>query len=48
VNWGRDASVIMDELFEDEKPAGSQRAMEALLAMTKLDQAAIRRAYDGA
>jgi predicted 3-demethylubiquinone-9 3-methyltransferase (glyoxalase superfamily) len=37
----------MDELFKDEKSAGSQRAVEAMLTMKKLDIAAIRRAYDG-
>jgi predicted 3-demethylubiquinone-9 3-methyltransferase (glyoxalase superfamily) len=39
---------MMDELFADEKSAGSQRAMEAMLKMKKLDIAALRRAYDGA
>jgi predicted 3-demethylubiquinone-9 3-methyltransferase (glyoxalase superfamily) len=37
----------MDELFEDETTGGSQRAMDAMLTMKKLDIAALRRAYDG-
>jgi predicted 3-demethylubiquinone-9 3-methyltransferase (glyoxalase superfamily) len=37
----------MDELFEDEKSEGSQRAMEAMLKMKKLDMAELRRAHDG-
>lgn len=37
----------MDELFKDEKSAASQRAMEAMLKMKKLDIAALRHAYDG-
>ncbi len=37
----------MDFMFKDEKSAGSQRAMEALLGMKKLDIAALRSAYDG-
>jgi predicted 3-demethylubiquinone-9 3-methyltransferase (glyoxalase superfamily) len=38
---------MMDELFKDEKSAGAQRAMEAMLPMKKLDIAELRRAYDG-
>jgi predicted 3-demethylubiquinone-9 3-methyltransferase (glyoxalase superfamily) len=37
----------MDEMFKDEKSAGSQRAMEAMLQMKKLDMHEIRRAYEG-
>lgn len=37
----------MDKLFKDEKSAASQRAMEAMLKMKKLDMAALQRAYDG-
>ena len=37
----------MDEMFKDEKSAGSQRAMESMLQMKKLDMNAIRRAYEG-
>ncbi len=37
----------MDELFKDEESAASQRAMEAMLTMKKLDIAALQRAYDG-
>jgi predicted 3-demethylubiquinone-9 3-methyltransferase (glyoxalase superfamily) len=38
---------IMDELVKDEKSAGAQRAMEAMLRMKKLDIAELRRAHDG-
>jgi predicted 3-demethylubiquinone-9 3-methyltransferase (glyoxalase superfamily) len=38
----------MDELFQDENSPGSQRAMEALLQMKKIDIAQLRRAHDGA
>jgi predicted 3-demethylubiquinone-9 3-methyltransferase (glyoxalase superfamily) len=38
---------FMAELFKDEKSEGSQRAMEAMLTMKKLDINAIRRAHDG-
>ena len=38
----------MDEMFKDEQSAGSQRAMEAMLGMKKLDMNEIRRAYEGA
>lgn len=38
---------IMDELFADENAPGTQRAMEAMLEMKKIDIAALRRAYDG-
>lgn len=37
--------TMMDELFKDEKSPGTQRAMEALLQMKKLDIAALRRAH---
>lgn len=37
----------MDELFKDEESAGSQRAVEAMLRMKKLDIGQLRRAYDG-
>ncbi len=37
----------MDYIFKDENSPGSQRAMEALLRMKKLEIAALRRAYDG-
>jgi predicted 3-demethylubiquinone-9 3-methyltransferase (glyoxalase superfamily) len=38
----------MNEFFADEKSAGAQRAMEAMLPMRKLDIAALKRAHDGA
>jgi predicted 3-demethylubiquinone-9 3-methyltransferase (glyoxalase superfamily) len=37
----------MDEMFKDENFAGSQRAMEAMLKMKKIDMNEIRRAYEG-
>jgi predicted 3-demethylubiquinone-9 3-methyltransferase (glyoxalase superfamily) len=37
----------MDALFRDEKSAGANRAMEAMLPMKKIDIARIQRAYDG-
>jgi predicted 3-demethylubiquinone-9 3-methyltransferase (glyoxalase superfamily) len=40
--------TAMDEMFEDEKSPGAQRAMEAMLRMKKIDIAELRRAYDGA
>ena len=39
---------FMDELVGDEKSPGSQRAMEAMLRMKKLDIAELRRAHAGA
>lgn len=38
---------IMDELFADENAPGTQRAMEAMLGMKKIDIAALQRAFDG-
>ena len=38
---------IMDDLFKDEKSEGSQRAMEALLEMKKLNIDELQRAYEG-
>jgi predicted 3-demethylubiquinone-9 3-methyltransferase (glyoxalase superfamily) len=37
----------MDEFFKDEKSAGAQRAMEAMLPMKKLDIAKLKKAYAG-
>ncbi|MFN8587152.1 MAG: VOC family protein [Candidatus Eisenbacteria bacterium] len=37
----------MMEMLKGTDPAASQRAWEAMMAMVKLDLAAIRRAYDG-
>jgi len=38
----------MDAFFRGEDTAAAQRAMNAMLAMKKIDLAALRRAYDGA
>ena len=38
---------MMDEMFRDEKSAGAQRAMNAMLKMKKLDIAELRKAYEG-
>ena len=38
---------MMAELFSAENAPGTQRAMEAMLEMKKIDIAALRRAYDG-
>ena len=37
----------MAEIFANPDPAAAQRAMQAMLGMTKLDLAALRRAADG-
>ena len=37
----------IDQLFEDEKSEGAQRAMEALLEMKKIDMNELQRAFDG-
>ena len=37
----------MDEVFSDPDPARAQRAMQAMLGMSKLDLAALRAAADG-
>jgi predicted 3-demethylubiquinone-9 3-methyltransferase (glyoxalase superfamily) len=39
--------TIMAELFKDENSPGSQRAMESILRMKKLDIAEFKRAYAG-
>lgn len=38
---------MMDDLFRDEKSAGAQRAMNAMLKMKKIDIAELRRAFEG-
>lgn len=38
---------FMSELYTDHNSAASQRAMQAVLTMKKLDIAALRNAYDG-
>ena len=37
----------LNELLEGPDPAGARRAMEAMLQMSKLDVAELRRAYEG-
>jgi predicted 3-demethylubiquinone-9 3-methyltransferase (glyoxalase superfamily) len=37
----------MDSLFKDAQSPSTQRAMEAMLKMKKIDIAALRRAHDG-
>ena len=37
----------MDEMFADPDPERAQRAMQAMLEMSKLDVAELRRAADG-
>ena len=47
--WGLSWQIIphrMTELFNDPDPARAQRAMEAMLKMTKLDVAELERAAD--
>lgn len=46
VSWQIIPSVL-GELLGGPDPAGSQRAMQAMLAMHKLDIAALQKAYDG-
>ena len=46
VSWQVVPSVL-GELLSGPDPAGSQRAMQAMLSMQKLDIAALQLAYDG-
>lgn len=46
VSW-QVVPTILGELLGGSDPEGSGRAMQALLAMTKLDVAALQAAYDG-
>lgn len=39
---------MMDEIFKDEKSPGARAVMEAMLAMKKLDIAALKEAHDNA
>jgi predicted 3-demethylubiquinone-9 3-methyltransferase (glyoxalase superfamily) len=47
VTWQIVPSVL-GQLIGGRDPAGAKRAMETMLRMTKLDIAALQRAYDGA
>jgi len=40
--------AVLVELVSDKDPKKSQRVMEAVLKMTKLDIATLERAYEGA
>ena len=40
--------VAMNEMFDDHESPATQRAMQAMLQMKKLDLAELQRAYDGA
>ena len=44
---GRSCPTGMDELFADPDPERAERAMKAMLEMSKLDIAALRSAADG-
>ena len=51
ISFGLSWQVVpdnMDELFTNENSPGTQRTMEAMLTMKKIDIAALRRAHDGA
>ena len=39
--------TILGELLADRDPNKAQRVMQAMLGMTKIDSAALRRAYEG-
>ncbi|WP_424362228.1 VOC family protein [Methylocystis parvus] len=47
VSW-QIAPKALGELMKDADPARARRVAEAMLTMTKLDLAALQRAYDGA
>ncbi|MDR3455231.1 MAG: VOC family protein [Rhodoferax sp.] len=46
VSW-QIVPVALQQMLSSEDPASSQRVMTALMAMKKLDIAALQRAYDG-
>ena len=39
--------TVLGEMLQDKDAAKSQRAMQAMLGMKKLDIAELQRAYDG-
>ena len=48
--WGVSWQIVpkvLPELLAGSDPAGAKRAMEAMLAMKKLDIAALQAAYEG-
>jgi predicted 3-demethylubiquinone-9 3-methyltransferase (glyoxalase superfamily) len=48
--WGLSWQVVprvLDELLQDPDPARAQRALQAMLGMTRLDVAGLRAAADG-
>ena len=46
LSWQIVPSVLI-ELMQDPDPQKSQRVMEAMLQMTKIDSAKLRQAYEG-
>jgi predicted 3-demethylubiquinone-9 3-methyltransferase (glyoxalase superfamily) len=46
VSW-QIVPVVMGEMLKNPDPAKAERAMQAMMKMTKLDIAALKRAYDG-
>ena len=47
VFWQITPSVMLSKLLGGPDPAGSRRAMQAMMQMTKLDIVALQKAYDG-
>ena len=39
--------TVLGEMLQDKDAAKSQRAMQAMLGMVKLDMAALKKAYEG-
>jgi predicted 3-demethylubiquinone-9 3-methyltransferase (glyoxalase superfamily) len=46
VSW-QIVPTVLPQLLGGSDPAGAQRAMQAMLKMTKLDIAELRKAYEG-
>ncbi|MFZ3265755.1 MAG: VOC family protein, partial [Terriglobales bacterium] len=46
VSWQIIPDALLKMLGDKENPAKSKRAMQAMLQMTKIDIAALKRAYD--